>query len=167
MELVDPDDRSLDFHGDVYYEAPSQSGQAGKIHSLKGLSGATIAYQDIWTGNTLVETLQAFAQVREVNLNKYLNDVRWLKFISIRQEVRMAIDRFHRIRLRYPRDVAELLQSGLTPIDSDSVNPLTGQPFYLDGRALDFYYGVSADGNNYSFYHTEENAQRAQIEFTP
>jgi hypothetical protein len=39
----------------------------------------------------------------------------------------------------------ELLASGLTPIDANSINPLTGTRFYGDGRPIDFGYQPRGD----------------------
>jgi hypothetical protein len=161
MEDVDPDDVSLDFYSDLYYEAPVVSGKAGRIHQLEGIDGLKISHHEIWIGEPLPKMLRNFEKSIGLDADKYLSDVRWLKFIALRNATRSSIGIFKSIHGRYPRDGNEFLRSGLGPIDFNSVNPLTGGAFYLDGRELDFHYKLSDDGSSFEFYHVEEVGKRA------
>jgi len=59
--------------------------------------------------------------------------------------MRQGISNFQAVHGRIPRDWDELVDSGLGPIDRQSLNPVTLKPFAGDGSPDDLIYVVTGD----------------------
>jgi hypothetical protein len=140
-QALNPDDSSIDFFDDTYYAGERTTGQNGTAAVLMGGQPA---------GSPQVQTIlvqppktydQIFAELDPVlpaNFNqKYGNDPAMLKLFGILGEVWGMHAIYSTVHGAWPSDLEEFLDSGLSPVTRDSINPVTGQTFKFDGSAGD------------------------------
>jgi hypothetical protein len=113
-------------------------------------------------------TYQQFFEVSEkhgsyIKAERY-SDIKWHKLFAILGQCRNAASRVREEKGHYPGSWEELLNSGWTPIDKHSINPVTGKPFAGDGRAGDVYYEFV--GGRLMLGHVELDGTRLRGGFT-
>jgi hypothetical protein len=168
LEAIDPDDPELTFYGDLYYDSTTKNDEKVRLFELMELSGPSI--ESILVAPSPPYSILLDTIWRDsggvLERDKYLGDVRWLKFLSIRAGLNSSIGIFRMTHRRYPADLDELFDSGVSLVDRASINPLTGEEFQFDGSEFDYYYEL-IDEERFEFYHTEESGRRATTEFAP
>ena len=163
-EVIDPDDSKLDFEGDLFYDALSSTGDKAKIRELILIDGMSINYIDVPHYATYNEQLTALAD--------YVSYAPWflerperLRYLAILGMCNAQLLQYYHVHEHYPYTWADFINSGLAPVSWSSVNPLTGNPFYGDGRSSDVYYEYLAP-DNYIFVHVGENGTFPNERFT-
>jgi hypothetical protein len=68
---------------------------------------------------------------------------RLMGIVSILQE---SLRYYFQVHRTVPQSWAEFIDSGMAPLNADSVNPLTGGPIYGDGRPNDINFFINAEG---------------------
>jgi hypothetical protein len=73
----------------------------------------------------------------------------------------------------YPKSIEELQSSGLSPVNADSINPVTGTPFRFDGAANDVSYRYFAPRQTehgfiggYELQHVDADGRKSEIKFS-
>jgi hypothetical protein len=138
-ESIDPDDRRLDFWGDVQYDPSSDP---PRVISLSFINGAVknehVVMRPIRTYRELFKKIDD-----SEGGNRYsalLADKQRMLQFSIIGGIRRNLSFYKDIHRDYPRTFREFLESGLGPIDTGSRNPVTGLPFGGLGKPNDILY---------------------------
>ncbi len=145
MQEIDPDDGSLDFNSDVYLE--NNKGQL-YCHWLDPITGqpSRIRLQFPKTYTHDIDTMRNsldLSSEQDGRLEEYAtSESRQLQFAHIGL-MREFIGIFHDVKGYYPSSIDEFLSSGLSPINRDTVNPLTGYPYEFDGSFNDIEFQVN------------------------
>lgn len=140
-EAIDPDDPSVDFLDDVYYAADQVSGSSGNVSILMGGQP---------TGSPQVKTVEIEAP-KDYDLlfqemdsyldsqleSRYSDDLQMKRLFAILGEVSSMSGIFFTTHGRWPENLDEFLESGLSPINRSSINPVTGVTFRFDGSGGD------------------------------
>jgi hypothetical protein len=126
---VDPDDGTLDFVGDFFY-----------TWTGSGLPSITARYEP--NPEPVTSPLSDPSQWS----SKFLSDsgtassAELIQLQRVQSLVTTGIMFFTHIEGRVPQSWSEFIDSGLTPIDSASINPLTGRPYAGDGLPGDYLF---------------------------
>jgi len=156
-QVIDPDDESFDFNGDAAY---LYRGSQNKplIQTAGSREGMSVRGEEVLDAPySYAEYLNDFGY--EDNQDIYgplIEQPEYLKLFAIRSMLIYCVGWYSRIHGHVPETWDEFISSGLTPIDENSVNPVTGGPFFGDGRANDFMF--ESDGEHwYNIEVTDEN----------
>jgi hypothetical protein len=169
-DVIDPDDGSLNFLGDVYYFPPNQFSDEAFLASLSPLDGLRVKYMRISPPGTFEEH---FAKVYHENalfegletspFDYWLATDRRRRQLAVLGVVHKCLLTYRNVHGDYPHTWWEFIESGLSPLDHSSVNPVTGGPLYGDGRANDILYEYRAPGADkpsaYVLRPVDENGQ--------
>lgn len=144
MQVIDPDDNSLDFVSDVVY-IPGDPGKKAKIVTQESVNGLATLYMDVEIPVTYVELFAGFDEQnredgRERRFTPLLQDDRVMRRYAILGSISRALDSYFLLYEDYPHTWLAFLATGLSPIDQNSINPINGAKFWGDGRAVDFLY---------------------------
>ena len=154
-ETIDPDDESFDFNGDMayHYRGPQTK---PLIQNAGTRGGLTVHAEEVTDAPySYADYLTDFGYDEDV-YGPLIEQPDRLKMCALQRMLLGAVGWFSRTHGRVPLTWNELITSGLTPIDEHSVNPITGGPFYGDGRANNFLY--ESDGEHwYNIQVTDEN----------
>jgi hypothetical protein len=140
MQEINPDDPSLDFPGDVYYE--NNRGTAF-VHVLN-LDGHPERIR-VHFPSTYVKTLQGMTEILELStdqharMNEISKDNRQLLQYAMLGNMTRSMEIFRSIYNRYPADLQEFFQSGISPVTYNTINPITGSSFKFDGTPGDVF----------------------------
>jgi len=80
------------------------------------------------------------------DFTEYEGDQQLLSLFAIRDLLDVSIGWYCSLHKQPPKTWKELMESGLAPIDENSINPKTGERFKGDGSPYDFEYRLSEDG---------------------
>lgn len=157
-EPIDPDDGSFDFNGDMayHYRGPQTKpliqragARGGLIVQAEEVADAPYSYAHYLTNFGYEEQAELYGPLVE--------QPERLKMFALQRMLIFAVGWFSRLHGRVPLTWKEFMTSGLTPIDEHSVNPITGGPFYGDGRASNFLF--QSDGEHwYNIQVTDDQA---------
>ncbi|MCB1218107.1 hypothetical protein KDL44_11985 [bacterium] len=145
LQPMDPDDGSLDYPSDVYFE--NNKGQAF-CHWLNPLTEQPhrIRLQFPSTyGKDLAEmseVLQLPAEV-DVLLRNYASDEQQLLQFAQLGLIRDFLGIYRDLHGNWPASMEQFMDSGLSPVGPGTLNPLTGQPYRYDCSAGDIRFIVS------------------------
>jgi hypothetical protein len=138
--VIDPDDGDWDFPGDIAYVYQGASTPPIiKILSI-GDGMSIMSHPAVDPGTTYELYLNGYDEYETL-----ANSVPQLKLLALRQLLRGSLRSFVLVHGSLPSSWEEFLQSGLTPIDSASTNPVTGEHFFGDGRGNDFSFSINGD----------------------
>lgn len=141
FETIDPDDREIDFGGDVVYE---HLATGPKLHTMR----RTLQTIPLYKVRSFKESYQ---RIVDAGLGgspadaALLEDESRLKLLAIVGACKSTLDNYTRLHRYPPATFDAFLRSGFGPISADSINPVTGQRFYGDGRANDVSYRVNGE----------------------
>ncbi|MEZ5337824.1 MAG: hypothetical protein R3F46_06120 [bacterium] len=151
---LNPDNPDLTDYGQVYYEAPEGPGSNPVVHTVDYMGGFHILHEP---ANGYMTTYRLSFQDYDNKLNEsvdtdfryssYLENESQLKQFAILGIMTQNIGLFRSVNGRLPYDMQEFMSSGFSPVDSESINPVTGQPFRFDGSVGDARYEIMPDGN--------------------
>jgi hypothetical protein len=152
--FIDPDDRRCNSFGDLYYDGGSNPPKIHFWHVATG--GNLIETVTLTAPETLHQRLLTIeARFSDTSILTALGDGRRPIVYGIETEIRRALPLYKDLYGNCPMTFADLLKSGLAPINESSVNPLTGKPYKGDGGANDFkyvYYPQSKTGTGSSSF---------------
>jgi hypothetical protein len=172
LEAINPDDRSLEFAGDVAYlgEQPDGSALVIMLQDVGSMRPFIINLPPPKNYYKRFREADQFMQSRGFEQEKlfasYLSDAAKLKQFAMVYEMSTAIANFFIVHHRYPADMRELLRSELCPIPGGMLNPVTRLPFRFDGSANDLRYrtGTGDDGREwYSLEDIEESGEPSLV----
>ncbi|MEZ5338977.1 MAG: hypothetical protein R3F46_12025 [bacterium] len=146
LEMINPDDPTLNFPGDVYYE--NNRGTAF-VHcmSLDG-SQERIRLQIPSTYEATLLQMQdsmALTDDQRSRVLQIISDENQLQQFAILGSFSRSIELFRTIHDRYPSDLQEFLSYGFSPVADTTLNPVTGVPFKFDGSAGDIFLEFHSD----------------------
>ncbi len=155
---VDPDDPTIDFFDDVYYSASQSFGSDGKARIMVGGNPGSQPIRTI-----LLDPPKTFdSYFTEVdghvgsNLSSsYTSDLEMKRLFAILGEVSSLCGIYYTVHQQWPQSLDSFLSSGLSPVNKDSINPVTGQRFRFDGSSGDCIVTFSEAGPQLS--HTERS----------
>jgi len=146
-DVIDADDGTFDCFGDVYYFPPNRYTDDAFIAKINYLNGMTVSYLKIKAPKPydqhfreLWEQYGAKGRYENSKFAYWVKTEDHKKFIGLLSVCMWALRTYYSVHGDYPHTWQEFLDSGLAPIDADSVNPLTGGPIYADSRPLDLSY---------------------------
>ena len=163
MQPLDPDNPELTEYGQIYYEPASDADSNPVIHTAVYIGGFKIRSEPA-NGYMPVYRIQfrdydadlTDKMETEFRYSKYMDDEDQLKQFAILGIMFSNINLFRTIKGRLPNTMQEFMASGMSPVDENSINPVTGQPFRFDGSVGDVLYKITDDGN-FILRHIEEN----------
>lgn len=163
-ELMDPDDTSLDFLGDIYLDGASINGNEMLIHELEFNQGAVVTKHKAGCDMTYLDQFQIFdahppGDVDGFNMvGTYGNNEPKLRQFAILGALNQCISLYHSTHGEYPRTLDDLFAWGVTPVDRDSINPVTGLQFRFDGSVgdIEYKYIANESGEGYRLRHVDE-----------
>lgn len=126
--LVDMDDRSLDFPGDVHY-IPASTSEPPKLALKSGTTVRIIALEPFST--TYDSLIKSEGESSRFYL--LLGDRKSQALIGMQSMVYVSFQLFQVLEGRMPQSWEELQASGVAPFDSQSLNPLTNGALRFDG----------------------------------
>jgi hypothetical protein len=144
-EVIDPDDKQFQFWGDVHYdstkvpprimvlEAPGTTPQHRSITLEKPQT-----YREVFAW---IDSLpKSNTQVGSFKATSMLEDKNLLTQFAILHAMHFTIAQYRDIHGMLPMNLGELAKSGLGPINSKSINPVTGRAFVGDGSPGDIVF---------------------------
>ena len=138
MQPIDPDDSQLEFSGDVHYEF--NAGQA-IVHTMD-LHGEVndLSLQVPGTYTSRFEDFIASGKLSEEQVERFhdyaANEAQLLQF-AILGNISRSIRIYQDVHGSPPDSLTQFFASGISPVNENTINPLTGQPFRYDGSAGD------------------------------
>src|SRR5690606_2646904 len=146
LEKINPDDPTLNFPGDVYYE--NNRGTAF-VHcmSLDG-SQERIRLQIPSTYEATLLLMQDNLELtvdQKSRVSEIISDEYQLQQFAILGSFSRSVELFRTIHDRYPADLQEFLNCGFSPVTDTTINPVTGVPFKFDGSAGDVFLEFRSD----------------------
>jgi len=138
---INPDDSSLDFVGDIFYDPNVDANKRVRLHRLASIEGYVVRQIVEDVPSTYSELYPSVD--REFGVEYYslmLAEDNLLRLQAIGSFVRQNIHLYKEVHGSFPSSFTEFLHSGLGPISDLSINPVTGSQFFGDGREFDFYY---------------------------
>jgi hypothetical protein len=166
MELINPDDGSFDFNGDVVYDSTEQADGSVIVSEVIDIDGYVVKNIPVTPPVDYSELLPVLLEFEgSRNLSAQFADENWLRQFAatgmIRERVLLYID----LEGGVPCSLNDLIVHGLSPYDYDSVNPLTGREYSFDGRALDIYYDP-IDLDSFEVLPVDGNGKLPEVRFT-
>jgi hypothetical protein len=140
-KVMNPDDGSWDFPGDVQY---SYQGEAVPlIVPEPSPEGTDYSYP---TASCTATWEQMFAMsVQKEAAEKLKGNKERQRQLSVCSLIREGATRFYEAYGRLPASYAELAESGFSPLTPGTINPLTGKPYRGLGEPNDFVFVCSLD----------------------
>jgi hypothetical protein len=167
---LNPDNSEITDYGQVYYSPPSNPESNPVVMTAEYLNGFHIRVEP---ANGYMKTYAvSFRDYDEHNADKpgreaiyssYLNDENLLKLFAILGIMTQNIGLFQNVNGHLPVDMQEFMASGFSPVDANSINPVTGQPFRFDGSVGDASYEILENGQ-FRLRHVE--AEPVEFGFT-
>jgi hypothetical protein len=144
--IVNPDDLRNDFAGDVYYDV---SGDHPKLVFAETHTpdGPESMVHEFSVGGTYSGQFAKMGGEFSTVAN-YLQDEKRMVQFGILSAARSMLIYHKSVFGDYPKSMEEFRTSGLSPVDSRSVNPVTGRTFKFDGSANDVYFKYIAPQPN-------------------
>jgi len=168
-DLIDPDDSSVGFFGQVYYDSySSHNSSNGKAHLREQLihNGPIIKLVHVEPPVTYADLFAKMDQAfGEEQFTPLLNEPGQMRFFALLGMIQGGIGLYDRIYGHPPYTWQDYLDSGLAPIDENSVNPLTGGHIYADGRANNFIYKYIEDMDTFYFRHILHDGSEPTVGF--
>ncbi|MEZ5337040.1 MAG: hypothetical protein R3F46_02145 [bacterium] len=177
--VIDPDDQSLDFYGDVYFfRETDYYGDFARLAEMKDIEGTVINYMDLQQPGTYANIFQWVIDNSELGkrpeVDSYLTELQTdpvrMKQIGIAKMLYDGIFLYKTINGHLPSDWDEYVNSGFAPITADSINPITSRVFEGNGSAGDFFYKYyPADGDqpeSFEFMHIDLDGNRPLVRIT-
>jgi hypothetical protein len=176
-EVINPDDGRIDFWGDVSLDAASNPPRV----VIQGVPGSSPAHRIISLEPSQTyreffalvdQTPKKNSLAENVKLTPLLADSNLMTQFAILHAMSFTMLQYEDIHGMFPMNLGDLLRSGLGPIDSRSINPVTGKPFLVDGSAGDirFAYVRSADSASgeagISLMHVNKDGSTLPLRFT-
>lgn len=132
-QVVDPDDGNLDYNGDAVYVPPIRNELPRVIYVTNlGSGGRDITNYEIQAPATYHDRMLSIANSSVVQDHESWRNgaerVDLFRAFALASIMDLSIDLFKMCHGRVPNNLQELMSSGLSPIDSNSVNPTTGDP---------------------------------------
>jgi hypothetical protein len=165
MSELDPDEQAITGTGDVYYEFNRNANRATVYAGLISGGTFTIKSFQLMPPDSYLSTFQQFdklgaeAGYEGPTLSSlYAQREDKLRQFAILSQMEVSLRNFRDVRGDYPHTIAQFLNSGLGPIDGNSINPVTGQKFRFDGSADDVFYRYVSE-KIYHFKHLDDNLQ--------
>ena len=165
-EPINPDDPSLDFVGDLYYDSTLREDNSVRVMCLAYREGSIVDQIVVEPPVIFTDMFTAMDAIADYGLSCYLEYPNWLKFFAIRTSIINNLDNYRMLNDEFPEDIIDFLDSELGPIDANSINPLTGDYFYFDGRPLNFFY-ERVDEKNYRLWYADECGELIKPAFYP
>ena len=155
LEPINPDDPSLNFEGDVYYE--NNNGTAF-VHVMnnRGEQKRT----RVQMARTYTQVLGDFGEFVELTdeqqarIDEIINSEEQLLQFAMLGNFNRSVELFRSANNRFPNDLQEFMDSGFSPISSSTINPVTNSPFKFDGSPGDVRVAFSDDSA--SIRHVDE-----------
>lgn len=166
MQVIDPDDGELDFNGDLAYDPAVRADGSVVVQQILDVNGVVTKQTEVQPPATYAEVYPALQQLATwEDLSVQFEDEKWLRQFAILGMINQGIFIYRKLYGEYPAELADLLRSGLSPIDFDSINPLTGVPYNFDASELDIYYERCGD-DHFKLLHVKENGELPAVKFT-
>lgn len=150
---LNPDNPDLTDFGQVYYEAPSSPGSNPVVHTVDYMGGFHIRHEP---ANGYMTSYADSFRDYDVNLieqthsdfrySDYLRDTNKLKLFAILGIITQNISLYQSVKGGLPADMQDFMSSGFSPVDANSINPVTDRPFRFDGSVGDASYEVLEEG---------------------
>ena len=145
---IDPDVFEIPPAGETVWMSGEQQNGSYVLELYLPAADTAVATED-WQQPWLIEPnatyAQKFPQYDELNVPRGL-DVRWTPYLADDARLRQfaicgmindAIRLYFISTGSYPKNFSQLIDSGYSPVDMASINPLTGGHFSFDGSAND------------------------------
>ncbi len=136
-QWIDPDDSSLDYDDDIYYDAsPMATGNLPRL-----LWSPPVGNQHVETIRleppTTYDTFLGMAPDMGFGPSPYVGDRESQRLFGALMCLEHMIIVYKKVHGDWPASQDAFFSSGLATIDKTSINPVTGQPFRFDGSAGD------------------------------
>ncbi|MBN2082544.1 hypothetical protein JW859_10120 [bacterium] len=173
-ELIDPDNADLSFYGDFYYDATVKPNGEARLVQYSNSDGLTTWYVPLKPTPTYADFFPAMDSVapqcavpceKLPVFSSYLDDENRLVYFGMLGMMSHGIKLFKKLYNRPPYNIEELFDSGLCGITRETINPLTGKPFYGDAREYDVFYDY-LDDTRFKLTHIEENGRIPNYAFS-
>ncbi len=142
---IDPDDGRIDYPGDMIYLL-GNDGEAVLRHSvLLGGQGKITDFK-IFAKPSYLKILGspvAPEHAGDLASNQQAQRLRMMGFAGV---YRLAAEDYRSIYDRYPKSFEELADSGVCPLPTGSINPISGRPFKGQGADWDVLFDLSTTG---------------------
>jgi len=146
-QVIDPDDATLDFPGDVRYLGLESGSPRVAFLSSEGTTQNVGVNTPTPYAQILTRADQAHLQYGDPDnavLTSFMTRRDWLRLFAIDGLLESALRQYTVANGEQPASIDEFLDSGFSPIDRDSINPVTGEHFTFDGAPRNFFVGLSA-----------------------
>jgi hypothetical protein len=153
--VIDPDDGTWSFPGDIAYVYTGKNTRP-VIKSVGAADGTVITTREV---SDYMQSYAEWFQNNTIDPTKYegyAERTDLLTMFAIKHIIIRALGPYSIVHGHVPETWEDLLASGMMPIDENAINPLTGGPFYGDGRPNDFIYKCIAE-NGCDIQITDEN----------
>ena len=169
-KTIDPDDSSGGFIGDMYYDAYStKTSTRGEAHirEMNYLSGPVTVLTHVEPAPTYAELFpQADAAGGITYFSEMLKDEEMMQFMALMGVVANCVRTYDLLYGHAPYSWDEFLDSGLSPIDRDSINPVTGTAFTFNDSPFDIHYEYMENSQAFYLTHLDENGEIPKFGFT-
>ena len=163
MEIIDPDDSSIDFKGDIYLDSITLKEASGDLllFTFWSPTSNNITRSKIERVESYREVLQRVADTLELEpeqsqiIDSWLEDEAQLIQFGHLHQLFLALDDFRKIHGNLPDDLKELVKSGVGPLTETSVNPVTGEIYRFDGSSGDLFFHVRENGRGFVLRHVD------------
>ena len=163
MQVIDPDDKKIDFKGDVYLDVDTLSDTSGDLlmFSMWGLAGNRISRMKLEYYPGYAELFANIKQDPDLDaensniLDAWLeNEDQLIQFGHLHMIGKLLSD-YRDIHGEYPEHLSEMVSAGIGPLTMSSINPVTGVPYRYDGSRGDISYSRTIDGTGYMLQHVD------------
>lgn len=152
MELINPDDPHLDFLGDLFLDAGSSDGTSMLLHELEYRGGNQVIKEPVGGDFTyerqfrIYEGSPAVVLADGSSMLDYLDDEDQLKQFAIIGCLGVNLSSYMAIHGDFPETLDQLFEAGLSNVNRNSLNPVTGERFKFDGSIGDIEYEYLGQG---------------------
>ena len=166
MEVIDPDDGEPAFNSDISYIPSADQAKPPQIAELLTRDEPQVRYTTLGVPHTYSQSLGAVSKHFDVSeYEDCLSNDKCLRMFAILGIVKSTLETYRELHGSYPSNWSEFLASGIGPIDEGSINPMTGERFYGDGRANDILYERLAP-DSFRLIHVKANGEKPKLEIT-
>lgn len=166
---VNPDDRSIDFYDDVYYAARLLDSSSESVTVIMGAQpngSPPLRNLKVEPPKTYFEFFGEMDGYLETDLQAtYGSDTKMKKLFGLLGEMQTMMAIFFTTKGRYPSSLNEFFESGLSPVNYDSINPVTGLAFRFDGSAGDVMVTFDEERSPH-FVHINQNGELPPTTFS-
>ena len=138
---IDPDDQSLDFAWDIQY-VPQTGGNPPQIAQRVSVEDGRVNMYEIFPVKSYTER---FGESENPDIRSALLNEDRLKQWAISGMLFRSLTLYLTLFEEYPETYQEFVCTGVTCIDSSSINPLTQESFKGDGSSNDILFFPKAD----------------------